>query len=93
MVNDNINDSKKGKTSDAQCNCSLPTEQCQTPPFLNSDQHLFQVTPTSLNIYISLSLSLYIYIYMHLQNKVKSSALRAFEGFYRKNAGMFSFVW
>lgn len=67
MVNDNINDSKKGKTSDAQCNCSLPTEQCQTPPFLNSDQHLFQVTPTSLNIYISLyiyiDICMYIYIY------------------------------
>lgn len=37
--------------------------------------------------------SLSLYIYMHLQKKVKSSALRAFEGFHRKNAGMFSFVW
>lgn len=71
MVNDNINDSKKGKTSDAQCNCSLPTEQCQTPPFLNSDQHLFQVTPTSLNIYISISLSLSLYIYVCIYIYIK----------------------
>lgn len=31
MVNDHKNDDKKGKTNDAQCNCSLPPAQCQMP--------------------------------------------------------------